>query len=151
MLELNIIEDGDIWSTKAGMVVIPINTVGVMGCGLAKDCKERFPHVYEDYRKRCKAGNWSPEHLHVYWITDSYSLLLFPTKIDWRNGSPLDLVEANLEKLGRCLERFPLNELHVPPLGCGAGGLKIPVVRNLVETYLLSPKCTTYFYQPYGA
>lgn len=138
----------DIWNNKTGIVLIPVNCEGVMGLGLAKECKERFPEVYKEYRRRCKSGNFNIGTLDFYLLRDDYALLLFPTKYEWRLSSRLEWVEDNLEKLGSCLPRAPIKVLHVPPLGCGAGGLVIDDVLRLVERYLCQDDITVHFYQP---
>jgi len=150
MGELIIREDADIWENKSGMLLIPVNCVGVMGCGLAKECRRRYPHVYRDYSKRCKEGSFNVNTLKLYLLSDDLGILLIPTKSDWRNPSEIGWVEDNLRKLGDCLIRTPLTTLHVPPIGCGAGGLQISAVRPLVEQYLCKPNVTVNFYQPYG-
>lgn len=147
MSELKIRVGENIWDNKSGMFLIPVNCVGVMGCGLAKQCKERFPDVYRNYRNLCKSGKFILNTLKLYIIKDNYAILLVPTKYDWKNPSELEWVEKALETLGGCLERSPIDTLHVPPLGCGAGGLSIDVVRPLVEKHLCHPDVTVYFYQ----
>lgn len=151
MSELCIKEGKDIWDNESGMFLIPVNCVGVMGCGLAKDCKERFPHVFHSYRKLCRSGDFTLETLKMYLIKDNYAILLIPTKYDWRNPSRLDWVENAIKKLGSCMERSPIDTIHVPPLGCGAGGLDIDKVRPLVAKYLCHDNVTVNFYQPLGA
>ena len=47
---------GDIFESKAQTLVNTVNTVGVMGKGVALAFKEHFPDMYEDYRKRCESG-----------------------------------------------------------------------------------------------
>lgn len=144
-----IIEKGkDIWETKTGIVLIPVNCEGVMGLGLAKECKERFPLVYRSYRKRCKSGNFNLLTLDFYLLRDDYALMLVPTKYEWRHGSRVEWVDNVLYKFSRCLSRSPIKTLHVPPLGCGAGGLVIDDVLPLVERHLCQDGITVHFYQP---
>lgn len=136
------------WDNDHGLFLIPVNCVGVMGCGLAKDCKERYPHVFTSYLKLCKTGRFTLDTLKMYLIKDGYAILLIPTKYDWRNPSELEWVENALRKLGTCIPRTPITTLHVPALGCGAGQLNIDDVRPLVERYLCQDNVTVNFYQP---
>lgn len=41
---------GDIFDSPAQTIVNPINTVGVMGKGLALSFKKRYPEMFESYR-----------------------------------------------------------------------------------------------------
>lgn len=34
-----------------------VNTLGAMGAGLAKQIKEKYPYVYEDYKNLCNSNN----------------------------------------------------------------------------------------------
>lgn len=148
MSKLHVRVGENIWDNKGGIFLIPVNCVGVMGCGLAKQCKEKFPLVYSNYRNLCKTGKFTLDSLKFYLIKDDYAIMLVPTKYDWRNPSELEWVEGALEKLGTCLPRTPIDTLHVPSLGCGAGGLAVDDVRPLVEQYLCQDNVTVYFYQP---
>jgi hypothetical protein len=147
MANFNIRIGKNIWDNETGMFLIPVNCVGVMGCGLAKQCKVKFPEVYKDYRNLCKSGKFILNTLKLYVIKDDYAILLVPTKYDWRHPSELEWVEKALETLGSCLERSHFDTLHVPPLGCGAGGLDVDVIRPLVEKHLCHPDVSVYFYQ----
>ncbi len=138
----------DIWNNDSGIVLIPVNCVGAMGLGLAKECKDRYPNIFRDYRSICRKGDFKINTLKLYLIKDNYAILLFPTKYEWRNSSKLEWVQDNLEKLGSCIPRTPIDEFHVPPLGCGAGGLDINEVRPMVEHYLCQDNVTINFYQP---
>lgn len=44
---------GNIFSTSAGVLVNTVNCVGVMGAGLALECRYRFPQMFEEYRRLC--------------------------------------------------------------------------------------------------
>jgi O-acetyl-ADP-ribose deacetylase (regulator of RNase III) len=44
---------GDIFASDARALVVPVNCVGVMGAGLARDFRARFPAVHQDYLSRC--------------------------------------------------------------------------------------------------
>lgn len=47
---------GDILRSRAQTLVNTVNCVGVMGKGIALAFKKEFPDMYEDYVRRCKAG-----------------------------------------------------------------------------------------------
>ena len=44
---------GDIFESHCFAAVNPVNCVGVMGAGLAKQFKERYPQMFKEYKKRC--------------------------------------------------------------------------------------------------
>ena len=44
---------GDIFDSPAQVIVNTVNTVGVMGKGLALSFKHRYPEMFNAYRKVC--------------------------------------------------------------------------------------------------
>ena len=44
---------GNIFNTSAQVLVNTVNCVGVMGRGIALECKLRFPEMYKNYQKFC--------------------------------------------------------------------------------------------------
>lgn len=47
---------GDILTSNASYIVIPVNTVGVMGKELALQAKRRWPKMDADHRAWCRAS-----------------------------------------------------------------------------------------------
>ena len=43
----------DIFDSGADIICHQVNCQGVMGSGLAKQIRERYPIVYEEYKKWC--------------------------------------------------------------------------------------------------
>ena len=46
--------EGDIFDSPAQVIVNTVNTVGVMGKGLALSFKKRYPDMFERYKKVCE-------------------------------------------------------------------------------------------------
>ena len=131
---------GDIWGSKADAIVIPVNTVGVMGAGLALEVKKRYPQVFKEYKDDCKRGLLQVGHVRTYIPSnEKYFLLFFPTKKGWRKPSKLEYIEEGLKDLKQtinilgCVGR---PSIALPQLGCGCGGLKWEGVKPLMEKYL---------------
>lgn len=49
---IHIIE-GDLFTTKADVICHQVNCQGVMGSGVAKQVKKRYPEVYNEYKELC--------------------------------------------------------------------------------------------------
>ena len=134
---MNIVHDS-IFNRKIGVIVNPVNCVGVMGGGLALQFKQRYPEMFELYRSVCRNRAIKPGGLHIYLCEkESRYIVNFPTKDDWRNPSKLEYVEEGL----KALANYPFsssiaNSIAVPALGCGLGGLKLKDVQPLIEKYL---------------
>ena len=124
-----------ILDSDAQTVVNTVNTVGVMGKGLALHFKKKFPGMFERYQELCKS-----DKLHVgalwLWKSDNQWVLNFPTKKHWRNPSKLEYIEAGLRNFADTYARRGIREIAFPRLGCGNGGLNWSDVRPLMEKYL---------------
>ena len=132
-----------------------MNTVGVMGKGIALQFKRRFPGNYQAYRQACDAGEVTPGRMFV-WRTDQLGrphwIVNFPTKRHWKAKSRIEDIEAGLRDLQRVVLDLGIQSLAVPPLGCGNGGLSWSVVRPLIERYLGAVEgVRVAVYEPAGA
>lgn len=48
---------GDILDSEENLILHQVNCKGVMGGGLAKQIREKWPGVYEEYRRACEVAN----------------------------------------------------------------------------------------------
>lgn len=110
----------DIFQVEADIITCPVNAVGVMGAGLAKEFANRDPHLESWYKSHYGSNpNTDSRKLMVY--RGNPNVLLFPTKIHFRDDSPPDLVEFNLKTLARVSSSWNGRTLAIPALGCGLG------------------------------
>jgi O-acetyl-ADP-ribose deacetylase (regulator of RNase III) len=124
-----------ILTSQAQTVVNTVNTVGVMGKGLASAFKARYPDMFKAYRELCKEKHLDIGQLWL-WKGQNQWVLSFPTKRHWRNPSKLTYIEAGLKKFIAQYEQRGIREIAFPRLGCGNGGLNWDDVRPLMERYL---------------
>ena len=124
------------FDARVEALVNTVNTVGVMGKGLALEFKRRFPMNFEIYAAACRRGEVQIGRMLVVKTASRpghCSLINFPTKKHWRQPSKLAYVEAGLEALVREVQTRGIRSLAVPPLGCGNGGLAWEDVRPLID------------------
>jgi O-acetyl-ADP-ribose deacetylase (regulator of RNase III) len=127
--------------TKAEILVNPVNCVGVMGAGLAKQFKEKFPDMFEEYWRLCSTDSI---HLGEVWFTwarkneASLKVCLFPTKNHWQDKSCVQWIEAGLDDFKKLPGFIPEDTIcSFPKLGCGLGGLDWKSqVQPLMHKYL---------------
>ena len=124
-----------IMDSTAQTVVNTVNTVGVMGKGLAAAFKTKFPDMYAEYRQICLEKLLEPGSFWL-WKGEAQWVLNFSTKKHWRNPSKLEYVERGLQEFVCSYERLGIREIAFPRLGCGNGGLDWGVVKPLMEKYL---------------
>lgn len=128
--------EGDLLRTQMQTIVIPVNTVGVMGSGLACWFRNRYPKQYGIYRRHCLAGNFTLGSLLLFDIGDRKFLLL-PTKKHWSKDSEIEYLELGLQKLVDTYKERGITSLSIPPLGSGKGNLNFDeCVKPLLYKYL---------------
>ncbi|QSR84366.1 macro domain-containing protein [Methylacidimicrobium sp. B4] len=132
---VNVLID-DIFKSKAQTLVNTVNCVGVMGKGIALEFKKRFPEMYEDYVRRCKAKEVKLGQPYLYRSLLPPWILNFPTKDHWRSVSRLEDILDGLDYLKRHLQEWGITSLAVPPLGCGHGRLEWRVVGPALYQHL---------------
>lgn len=138
--------EGTLFESPATTLVNTVNTMGVMGRGLAAEFKRLYPEMFRQYRELCESGKIEIGTLWVY-RTEHKSVLNFPTKTDWRKPSRVEYIEAGLKSLLREYESAGLHSIAFPALGCGNGGLDFESqVQPLMENYLKRMAATIYIY-----
>lgn len=137
--------EGDIFKSPAQVIVNTVNTVGVMGKGLALSFKQRYPQVFEKYKVACEKHLLTIGKLMLFYETDHW-LLLFPTKEHWRNPSKLEYIEKGLMKFAQTYAEKGITSIAFPRLGCGNGELNWADVKPLMERYLKELPIDVYIY-----
>lgn len=137
---------GDIFDSPAQTIVNPVNTVGVMGKGLALSFKKRYPEMFESYRRACDKHLLTTGKLMLFRAQDHW-ILLFPTKEDWRNPSKLEWIEAGLRKFTETYAAKGITSVAFSKLGCGCGGLLWKDVKPVMEKYLEELPIAVYIYE----
>ena len=84
--------EGDIFNSPAQVVVNTVNTVGVMGKGIAKEYKDRYPEMFRLYKEACRNKKLTIGKLMLWYGEDRW-ILNFPTKEDWRGKSKIEYIE----------------------------------------------------------
>lgn len=143
---------GNLLDSEAVALVNTVNTVGVMGKGIALQFKQQFPKNFKEYLRVCKLGALQVGQLLA---VEESSLLYgekliinFPTKTDWRKPSEYGYIEKGLAELVNLIQTKKISSIAIPPLGAGNGGLEWYRVKDLLEKYLSNVECSIYIYQP---
>lgn len=131
---------GDMLQAKTQALVNTVNTVGVMGKGIALQFKEAFPYNNSIYIEACRKKELVPGKLLGVWdenlLLGRKYIINFPTKTHWRQPSKYEYIEKGLIALKDLLLKEGIQSVALPPLGCGNGGLDWNVVRSMIEEHL---------------
>lgn len=138
---------GNIFESDADALVNPVNTVGVMGKGLALEFKKRFPEMFKSYRFYCTHMNYKIGELMIY-TGCKPAIINFPTKTHYKMPSKIEYIEEGLKSFCSCYEERGIKSVAFPKLGCGLGGLNWEKeVKPLMEKYLQGLPIEVYIYE----
>ena len=136
----------DLFTSPARVLVNTVNTVGVMGKGIAKDFKTIYPEMFKQYQELCEKKQFDVGQLWLY-KTEHKWVLNFPTKKHWRQPSRPEYIEAGLRKFADTYHVYRITSISFPMLGCGNGELDWETqVHPLMEKYLGKLPVTAYIH-----
>jgi O-acetyl-ADP-ribose deacetylase (regulator of RNase III) len=130
---------GNLLEASVEALVNTVNTVGVMGKGIALMFKEAFPGNFQTYQDACSRNEI---RIGRMFVTENQTfsgprwIINFPTKKHWRQPSKLEWIIEGLGDLRRVIQQNHIRSIALPPLGSGNGGLEWREVRQQVERVL---------------
>jgi len=127
---------GDLLKERVDAIVNTVNTVGVMGKGIALQFKRKWPANTQAYEAACKRGEVVPGKMFVFdngGLVEPKFIINFPTKRHWRQPSQMSDIDAGLVDLIARIKDLNIQSIAIPPLGCGNGGLDWIDVRPRIE------------------
>lgn len=143
---------GNLMTSNAEALVNTVNTVGVMGKGIALQFKEEFPENFTAYANACRSGELVPGTLLITKEKNragvEKTIINFPTKKHWKNLSRYEYIEDGLAELVNAIEKYKIKSIAIPPLGCGNGGLKWEAVKGMMENALKDVDIDICIYEP---
>lgn len=158
-----------IFDSGIHIAINPVNTVGVMGKGLAAEFKRKWPDMYRSYREKCLAGDLTIGKVHIWDVPEDDGqwasanprhisvIINLPTKAHWRSPSFWAQIEPAARFMVRCLGKvdypglFKLRpRIGIPRLGSGLGGLSWTEIKPMLVPILapLEPAYEVVFVEP---
>lgn len=142
-------KQGNILDSESHIICNTINCVGVMGAGVAKDFKAKYPEYFTWYKSECVKGNIRPGNCYCYPYIEHHIpctlsfekiILSLSTKDHWKNPSKYEWVESCLNQLNERCGLFTsiskTDKIALPLLGCGNGQLDKTKVKTLISNIL---------------
>src|SRR5437660_948342 len=99
--------EGNLLEANVEALVNTVNTVGVMGKGIALMFKEAFPENFKLYEAACKKNS---VRIGQVFVTERHQLMgpkwiiNFPTKKNWIHPSKIEWIEEGLQDLKRVIK-----------------------------------------------
>lgn len=126
---------GNIFTSSCQTLVNTVNCVGVMGAGIALECRLRYPEMYEKYLQLCKNGYLDVGLLWLYKGPERW-ILNFPTKKNWKQPSRETYLHIGLQKFVDTYAERGINSIAFPLLGADKGGIPKKVSQEIMLEYL---------------
>jgi O-acetyl-ADP-ribose deacetylase (regulator of RNase III) len=138
---------GNILDLTEGIIIQQVNAQGVMGSGIAKAIRDKYPIVWDQYTVFAGPAytqrNAGADLMGKVLLTEVAPLLLIANVVGQqffrRQGSPdgerytsYDALDKAFTELGRLLQGLPVS-LHFPLLGSDRGGGHWPIVKSIIE------------------
>lgn len=140
---------GNIFTSKCQTLVNTINCVGVMGAGIALECRLRFPEMFDQYMQFCSEDKIKVGLLWVY-KSDNPWILNFPTKKHWKFPSKEEYLHSGLKNFIMTYKSRGIESIAFPLLGADKGGLTQDKSLSIMKHYLsdLELDVELYIYDP---
>src|SRR5216684_6925140 len=110
--------EGDLLRTDAEALVNTVNTVGVMGKGIALQFKQAFPDNFKAYEAACRHNEIRLGKMFVYHTQKLHSprvIINFPTKRHWKGKSKIQDISEGLSDLVRVIRAESIRSIAIPP------------------------------------
>ena len=139
-----VFKKGNLFDSECQTLVNTVNCVGVMGAGIAKQFKQKFPNMFNEYKLACKPGEYRClEHGGDIWIYNYIEyfkhkkILCFATKENWMYPSKIEWIERGLKRFVEDYKYWEIESIAWPKLGCTNGKLNWEKqVKPLMVKYL---------------
>jgi len=146
---------GNLLKADAEAIVNTVNTVGIMGKGVALQFKQAYPDNYDAYRKACDHHEVQLGKMFIFStdkLVNPKYIINFPTKRHWKGKSRMEDIEAGLIALIEVVKKLGIHSIAIPPLGCGSGGLHWDEVKPRIEAAFKElPNVSVLLFRPQGA
>jgi O-acetyl-ADP-ribose deacetylase (regulator of RNase III) len=126
---------GNLFASKAQVLVNTVNCVGVMGKGIALEFRLRYPQMFLEYQRICTEGRLRPGQILPFRKQKPW-ILNFAVKDDWRYPSKLEWIEACLARFVEKYGELGITSVAIPWIGAMNGKLDWDDVHQLMRRYL---------------
>jgi len=126
---------GNIFTSDCQTLVNTVNCVGVMGAGIALECRLRYPEMHDRYKNLCNEKKIDIGLLWIYKSPDRW-VLNFPTKKHWKYPSKKEYLHDGLEKFCNTYKDRGIKSIAFPLLGADKGGIPQEESLSIMKSYL---------------
>jgi O-acetyl-ADP-ribose deacetylase (regulator of RNase III) len=146
---------GDLFANrfKAQALAHGCNCQGSMGAGIATGFRDRYPSMYQEYRRRCKAKprEFNLGHAWLWKAGDQPQVYNLGTQeAVWRARASYEAIEKALTNMRQQADHERIESIAVPRIGAGYGGLSWKKVKVIIEKVFADWTGTLYVYEEFA-
>lgn len=123
---------GDMFTSDAPALGHGVNCAGVMGAGVAKTFREKYPHNYENYRAACLRKQLKPGQVHVNFENGVYILNMATQNMPGADATYPRIFEAALKAAEGAVAKG-ITRVAIPEIGSHIGGLEWEAVKRVLK------------------
>lgn len=141
--------EGDLFASGLPAIAHGVNCRGVMGAGIAVQFRQRWPVMYESYRKRCAKGAMIPGDIMTWQHARGIVFNLVTQREPGPDAQPWMITAAVGRMIAEAYHDHGIIGIGLPLIGCGIGGLTENDLRRCLLPYADAPVDLTVFVLPY--
>jgi O-acetyl-ADP-ribose deacetylase (regulator of RNase III) len=131
---------GDVLNVDTGIIVHGCNCYGVMGSGIARSIKERFPTAYQVYREKFESSGLKLGEITYVEVSDRKWIVNANTQQGTGSGRQVsyDAIVSCFEKVFLLASLIKVDELTAPniifpKIGAGLGGGDWEIISTIID------------------
>lgn len=118
---------GNVFDSGVPALAHGCNIRGVMGAGIAVQFKQRWPEMYTQYRRRCRAGRFRLGEVMI-WADPSSGTTIYNMATQQNPGADATTkaIEVSIQTVIKdvMMTQYGDAVVAMPRIGCGLGGLQ---------------------------
>lgn len=131
--------EGDLFSSPDPAIAHGVNMRGVMGAGIAKEFRDKFPQMYGTYKALCEHDAVSEMGVLPWKVKDGQYVMNIFSQLEPGPCARLEWIEHGLLVSCEFLISRGIHRMSIPWIGAGIGGIKDRILekslRSLMSIY----------------
>ena len=123
---------GDLFTTDAPAIGHGVNCQGVMGAGVAKIFRDKYPKNYQAYKTACDLKFLRAGETFVYHENDIYIFNIASQDQPGADAQYKHVLRAGVDAAHQATN-MGIDRVAIPMIGCGIGGLEWDMVEEILR------------------
>ena len=132
---------GDLFASGLTALAHGCNCRGVMGAGIARSFRDRYPDMYTDYRELCDQRAYRPGDVFT-WMDPGTRQVVFnlaTQRLTGPDAQPWAITAAVAQMIKIAHYDRGIGEIGMPMIGCGIGGLDPAALQMCLAPFRSAP------------